>query len=56
MGHAVENIPSWLKITIFLLILTILGIFGDLFTFLLGAIITILVFANGYDADHSHDH
>lgn len=50
------EVPSWLMIVIFIAILAILAIFGDLFTFILGAIIQILVFAAGYNKKHLGDH
>lgn len=51
-----NEVPSWLMIVIFIAILAILAIFGDLFTFILGAFIQILVFAAGYNAKHLGDH
>ena len=50
------TVPTWLKITIFLAILAILGFFGDLFTFVVGTLIMILIFSNGYDSDQSEHH
>jgi hypothetical protein len=52
----ISKIPSWLKISVYLIILLILGYFGDLFTFLLGVFIITLVFANGYDREESEHH
>jgi hypothetical protein len=43
-------------ITVYLLILAILGFCADLFTFLVGAAIMTLIFAGGYDRDNLHDH
>lgn len=56
MSDLIQNVPAWLKITVFFLILAILAIFTDLFTFIVGSLIMILIFANGYDRDHLHDH
>jgi hypothetical protein len=50
------SIPAWLKITIFLGILALLGFFGDLFTFIVGTLVMILIFSNGYDSDQSEHH
>ncbi|MGL4630806.1 MAG: hypothetical protein ACRCVT_06315 [Leadbetterella sp.] len=54
MSHS--TLPAWLKITVFLLILSILGYFGDVFTFVVGTIIMILIFANGYDKENAEHH
>ena len=43
-------------ILVFVLILAALAIFGDLFTFILGLIVEILVFSIGYNKKHSGDH
>jgi hypothetical protein len=48
------KIPNWLMITIFLVILAILAIYGDLFIFILGTILEIIVFAGGYNASKEH--
>jgi hypothetical protein len=48
------KIPTWLMIVIYLVILTILAIYGDLFTFILGLILETLVFAAGYNASKEH--
>ncbi|MFT5884953.1 MAG: hypothetical protein ACI9IP_001413 [Arcticibacterium sp.] len=42
--------PTWLMIVIYLAVLAILAIFGDLFIFILGLILETLVFASGYNA------
>ncbi|WP_337044113.1 hypothetical protein [Emticicia sp. 17c] len=57
MGKPSESkpLPNWLMLVIFLLIMTILWVFGDLFTFLLGLFIMALVFANGYDRTHADE-
>jgi hypothetical protein len=56
MGQAIEKIPSWLMITVYVLILAVLGVFGDLLTFIVGAAIITGIFANGYDRDNLHEH
>jgi hypothetical protein len=56
MAHALDKIPSWLMITVFIVILAILGFCTDLFTFVVGALIMILIFAKGYDKDNLHEH
>lgn len=33
MAQAIDKIPTWLMITVYVLILTILGVCTDLFTF-----------------------
>lgn len=48
------KIPTWLMIVIFIAILTILAVFGDLFTFILGLILEVVVFAVGYNASKKH--
>jgi hypothetical protein len=55
-GSGKNDIPSWLMILIFVGILAILAIFGDLFTFLLGLFIEILVFSIGYNQKHLGEH
>ncbi len=50
------SVPTWLKITIFLGILAVLGIFGDLFTFIVGTLIMIIIFSSGYDNDQAEHH
>lgn len=56
MAQAIDKIPTWLMITVFVLILTILGVCTDLFTFLVGTGIMTLIFAGGYDRENLHDH
>jgi hypothetical protein len=56
MSEITQSVPGWLKLTVFFLILAILGIFTDLFTTIVGTLIMILIFANGYDREHLHDH
>jgi hypothetical protein len=50
-----SKLPTWLMIFIYLTILAVLAIFGDLFTFILGLILQTIVFAAGYNAAHA-DH
>lgn len=55
MSESVSSkIPTWLMIVIYLAILAILAVFGDLFIFILGAILETVVFAVGYDASQEH--
>jgi hypothetical protein len=54
--HTHATLPSWLTITIFLVIMAALWIFGDLFTFILGLLIEVLVFAGAYDRLNSSGH
>jgi hypothetical protein len=52
-----KSLPSWLMLVIFLAIMAVLWIFGDVFTFVLGLFIMIGIFASGYDknpANHEH--
>ena len=56
MAQAIDKIPTWLMITVYILILTILGVFTDLFTFIVGTGIMTLIFAGGYDRENLHDH
>lgn len=52
-----KTLPSWLTLVIFLLCMTILWVFGDLFVFILGFIFLGFTFANNYDrkqADEGH--
>jgi NhaP-type Na+/H+ or K+/H+ antiporter len=50
-----NSVPSWVMLLIFVLIEATLWFFGDLFTFLVGTFVTILVFANGYDNKHQEE-
>lgn len=54
-NETLKSVPSWLMLVVFFLILAALWIFGDLFTFLVGMFVTILVFANGYDSTHEDE-
>ena len=56
MAQAIDKIPTWLMITVYVLILAILGVCTDLFTFLVGTGIMTLIFAGGYDRENLHDH
>lgn len=56
MSKAFDTVPTWLMITVFILILLVLGIFTDLFTFVVGTLVMILIFAGGYDSEHLEDH
>ncbi len=52
-----QKLPNWLMLTIFLAIMTVLWVFGDLFTFILGLIAMAIIFSSGYDnnpANHEH--
>lgn len=50
-----SKLPAWIMVTVYLVIMALLAIFGDLFTFILGLILETLVFALGYNASHG-DH
>lgn len=56
MSNITSKVPSWAMLVFFLLILVVLAVFGDLFTFIVGALVMTLVFANGYDRTHAEDH
>ncbi len=56
MSNISSKLPSWVMLVIFLAILAILAIFGDLFTFLVGTFIMIMVFANNYDRVNGDHH
>ena len=49
-------LSNWLAIVIFVVIMAALWVFGDLFTFLLGLLVEVIVFAGAYDRLHSHGH
>lgn len=53
-NETLKSVPAWLMLLVFVLIEAALWTFGDLFTFLVGTLVTILVFASGYD-NASHD-
>ena len=54
MSNVIKKVPSWLMIAIFLLILVILGVFTDMFTFIVGSLIMIGIFETGYDSENLH--
>ena len=56
MSNVIKKVPSWLMIAIFLLILVILGVFTDMFMFIVGSLIMIGIFASGYDSENLHEH
>jgi hypothetical protein len=56
MAKAFDKVPTWLMITVFLLIVTILGLFTDLFTTIVGTLVMIIIFAGGYDNEHLEEH
>ncbi len=56
MSKAFDTVPTWLMITVFILILLVLGLFTDLFTFVVGTLVMILIFAGGYDNEHLESH
>ena len=56
MSSITSKVPGWALLVVYLLILTILAIFGDLFTFIVGGSIISLVFINRYDQEHNEGH
>ncbi|MDT4882066.1 hypothetical protein FQZ97_1179820 [compost metagenome] len=56
MSNISSKVPAWAMLTVFLLILVILAVFGDLFTFIVGTLIMGILFAGGYDSTHLGDH
>ncbi|NBA85130.1 hypothetical protein GVN16_05125 [Emticicia sp. CRIBPO] len=56
MAKAFGEVSTGLLIVIYFIIIAALGIFGDLFTFIVGSLIITLIFANGYDSEHLGDH
>ncbi len=56
MSNISSKVPAWAMLTVFLLILVILAVFGDLFTFVVGSLIMAIVFAGGYNRTHLEDH
>ncbi len=56
MSKALGEVSSGLLLTIYFIIVALLGIFGDLFTFVVGSLIITLVFAAGYNRDHGDSH
>ncbi len=54
---APQRLPHWLMLTIFLLIMLVLWVFGDLFIFIFGLGIMAIIFSSGYDKNHAnHEH
>ncbi len=56
MSNISSKIPAWAMLSLFLFILVILAVFGDLFTFIVGTLIMTIIFAGGYDRTHLEDH
>lgn len=56
MSNITSKVPGWALLAVYLIILVILAVFGDLFSFIVGALVISLVFANGYDREHAEDH
>jgi hypothetical protein len=56
MSNIISNVPAWALLTVYLVLLVILAVFGDLFTFIVGTLILSLVFKNGYDREHADNH
>ncbi|MCD8540987.1 MAG: hypothetical protein LRY55_15445 [Leadbetterella sp.] len=56
MSNISSKLPAWVTLSLFLVILVILAVFGDLFTFLVGAFIMTIIFAGGYNRTHLEDH
>ncbi|MFN3784198.1 MAG: hypothetical protein ACK4R6_09780 [Spirosomataceae bacterium] len=56
MSHdsTTPSVPTWLLLLTYVLILVVLFTFGDMFTFILGILVTTLVFASGYNREHLH--
>lgn len=50
------KLSNGVMLTVFLVILLVLWIFGDLFTFVVGFLIESLVFANAYDRANTAAH
>ncbi len=52
-----QRLPDWLMVLIFVVLMAVLWICGDKFTFVLGLLVLIGVFAKGYNdnpANHEH--
>jgi len=56
MSNISSKVPAWAMLTVFILILILLAVFGDLFTFITGTLIMAIVFAGGYNRSHLEDH
>lgn len=56
MSSITSKVPGWALLVTYLVILTVLAVFGDLFTFICGFLIISLVFANRYNKEHEEHH
>ena len=56
MSNISSKVPQWAMLTVFLVILVILAVFGDLFTFIVGTLIMAVIFSSGYNQTHLEDH
>ncbi|MFN3588144.1 MAG: hypothetical protein ACK4UP_02110 [Spirosomataceae bacterium] len=56
MSHdsTTPSVPTWLLLLVYVLILVTLFTLGDFFTFVVGFLVTTLVFASGYNRDNLH--
>ncbi|PLK45683.1 MULTISPECIES: hypothetical protein [Emticicia] len=54
-SSAPQPLPSWFMLVLFILIMTILWVFGDLFVFILGLLVVGITFANGYNRSHADE-
>lgn len=52
MNNSISKVPGWALVLTYLVIVLILGLFGDVFTLVTGALIMLVVFANGYNKEH----
>jgi len=50
-----KTLPSWFMLVLFLLLMTILWVFGDLFVLILGILVVGITFANGYNRSHADE-
>ncbi|GAA4436626.1 hypothetical protein GCM10023091_14710 [Ravibacter arvi] len=51
------ELPQWLNVAVLLILVTILAVFGDLFTMIvgiLGVIITFVAYFNGVKTEEGH--
>ncbi|MBX2953440.1 MAG: hypothetical protein KF870_13105 [Leadbetterella sp.] len=56
MSNISSKLPAWVMLTLFIFILVILAVFGDLFTFIVGTLIMAIIFSGGYNRTHLEDH
>lgn len=56
MSDSTHKVPSWLMIASFLVIVLILILFTDVFTSVVGTLVMIGIYANGYDESHKNEH